>query len=225
MGVRQDEAIEILRAGRNVFLTGEPGAGKSWVIDRFAERTRRSVALDSLDRDCGHQYLRAHHSFVGWHRGELDALQVTALRDQEQPGRSRIRGADTLVVDEVSMLSGDTLEAIDNACRRPATSGISRSAACRSSWWAISSNSRPWSKPAPRYRFAFEAPVWQELDLAVCYITEQHRQADPAFMALLSLIRSGECDPASPELRRRQRSPRAPVDIPTSTRTMKPSTP
>lgn len=33
----QDKALEVLKSGKNVFLTGEPGAGKTFTIGKFIE--------------------------------------------------------------------------------------------------------------------------------------------------------------------------------------------
>ncbi len=66
-----------------------------------------------------------------------------------------------------------------------------------------------------RWRFAFEAPAWDELDPAICYLHEQHRQNDPEFQALLSLIRSDECSRYHPALSfRHVRHDRLSRDIP-----------
>ena len=37
--MRQSLALEIMLSGRSVFLTGEPGAGKSYTVRKFMERT------------------------------------------------------------------------------------------------------------------------------------------------------------------------------------------
>jgi hypothetical protein len=38
-------------------------------------------------------------------------------------------------------------------------------------------------------RFAYDSPAWERANLTVCYLTEQHRQDDGEFLALLSAIR------------------------------------
>jgi hypothetical protein len=38
-------------------------------------------------------------------------------------------------------------------------------------------------------RFAYDSPAWERANLSVCYLTEQHRQDDGEFLALLSAIR------------------------------------
>ena len=43
--MRQSLALEIMLSGRSVFLTGEPGAGKSYTVRKFMERTTSRIAL------------------------------------------------------------------------------------------------------------------------------------------------------------------------------------
>src|ERR1035437_8618865 len=40
-GVTQEQALDILKTGANVFLTGEPGAGKTHTINTFVDYLRR----------------------------------------------------------------------------------------------------------------------------------------------------------------------------------------
>ena len=42
---------------------------------------------------------------------------------------------------------------------------------------------------SPSLRFAYESPIWVKANLAVCYLTEQHRQDDPIFLSVLTAIR------------------------------------
>ena len=49
--MRQTEALAILNAGANVFLTGAPGAGKTYVLNEFIRQARAdgaSVALSLI---------------------------------------------------------------------------------------------------------------------------------------------------------------------------------
>ena len=43
----------------------------------------------------------------------------------------------------------------------------------------------------PSSQFAYTAPIWKTLNPLVCYLSEQHRQEDAAFLDLLSAIRRG----------------------------------
>ncbi|MBI3494952.1 AAA family ATPase, partial [Candidatus Saccharibacteria bacterium] len=40
--MRQKQALKIMMDGQSVFLTGPPGAGKTFVLNQFIARARRS---------------------------------------------------------------------------------------------------------------------------------------------------------------------------------------
>ena len=42
--------------------------------------------------------------------------------------------------------------------------------------------------------FAFNSEIWKNLNLKVCYLSEQHRQEDEKFLGILSAIRRGAVD-------------------------------
>lgn len=48
--MRQTEALAILNAGANVFLTGAPGAGKTYVLNEFIRQARADGAQCSSHR-------------------------------------------------------------------------------------------------------------------------------------------------------------------------------
>lgn len=65
--MRQAEALAILQSGASVFLTGAPGAGKTYVLNEFVRQARAEGAAgvgDGVHRYRGHAYQRADHSFM-----------------------------------------------------------------------------------------------------------------------------------------------------------------
>ncbi|GAB2466159.1 AAA family ATPase [Xylanimonas ulmi] len=113
-----ESALEILRSGGSMFLTGKAGTGKSTLIRHYMESTRRNVVvaaptgIAALNVDG----LTIHRLF--------SFRASTSLHDVEsggyRPGRfaREIRGMDTLIIDEASMVRADLLDQIETALRR-----------------------------------------------------------------------------------------------------------
>lgn len=51
--MRQEEALAILGTGANVFLTGAPGAGKTYVLNEFIRQARADGASVSVTASTG----------------------------------------------------------------------------------------------------------------------------------------------------------------------------
>ena len=63
--MRQAEALAILQSGTSVFLTGAPGAGKTYVLNEFVRQARAEGAAVSVTASTGiHAHQRADHSFM-----------------------------------------------------------------------------------------------------------------------------------------------------------------
>ena len=113
----------------------------------------------------------------------------------------RVRRTKVLIIDEVSMLPPETLSMIDAVCRE-----IKQSSEPFGGVQMIlvgdffqlppvmkietKSNTSAILIKEPLCRFAYDSPAWERAKPIVCYITEQYRQDDKDFLALLSAIRS-----------------------------------
>ena len=49
----QDEALDILKTGANVFLTGEPGSGKTFTINSYVSFLRSSGVEPAITASTG----------------------------------------------------------------------------------------------------------------------------------------------------------------------------
>ena len=49
----QKEALDILKLGRSVFLTGEPGSGKTYVINQYVEYLRERRVETAITASTG----------------------------------------------------------------------------------------------------------------------------------------------------------------------------
>lgn len=192
----QTEALNILRTGVNVFLTGEPGAGKTHTVNAYVEWLRARGIEPAITASTGIAATHIHgltiHSWSGIGvRSSLSEAELDAIASKEHVAR-RIQKTHILIIDEVSMLSADTLSMVDRVCkevrRRPEPFG-GMQVVLVGDFFQL-----PPIVRGGTAAFAFESPVWQELNPVVCYLTEQHRQEDPDFLAILGTIRTQEAD-------------------------------
>ncbi|MGB5019025.1 MAG: AAA family ATPase, partial [Candidatus Moraniibacteriota bacterium] len=117
----QKEALDILKTGANVFLTGEPGAGKTHTINEYVRYLRSHGIEPAITASTGiaatHIGGMTIHSWSGI--GIKDKLTRDDLRHiKDLPlYAKRIRKAKVLIIDEISMLDGKIFSLIDTVCR------------------------------------------------------------------------------------------------------------
>lgn len=188
----QAEAIEILKMGCNVFLTGAAGSGKTFLLNkyiRFLKACRAEVGITaSTGIAATHMNGRTIHSWSGIGiRDRLEKRDIRALMDNHKLVK-RLENADVLVIDEISMLHAHQLDFVDKICR------------------AMRDDSRPFggiqvvlcgdffqlppvARGGERARPVYLSDAWQKMNIKICYLEEQHRQADDGFLDILNNIR------------------------------------
>lgn len=195
--MNQARALDILKTGANVFLTGEPGAGKTYVINQYIawlEACDLSVAVTaSTGIAATHIGGMTIHSWSG--AGARDTLTQYDL-DQivgREATVKRVKRAKVLVIDEISMLDGKLLDMVDVICRtirqrKDAFGGLQ--VIFVGDFFQLP----PVTRQGDMMRYAFESRAWLEARPLVCYLTEQHRQEDELLLSLLSSIRRNEIE-------------------------------
>ncbi|MEI7750048.1 MAG: PIF1 family DEAD/DEAH box helicase [Candidatus Moraniibacteriota bacterium] len=195
----QDQALAILRTGASVFLTGEAGAGKTHVVNRYADYLRGRGVPYAMTASTGiaatHLRGTTIHSWsgVGVHR-DIDDEGFRHLLKNRVAVR-RIRETKVLVIDEVSMLDARTFALVERMCRI-AKGGTTlpfggMQVVLVGDFFQLPPVSRG-ENGASEARFAFESSAWEAVNPVVCYLSEQHRQEDAAFLEILSAIRRDE---------------------------------
>lgn len=194
----QDEALEILKTGASVFLTGEPGSGKTHTVNEYVAWLRSHGIEPAITASTGiaatHIGGMTLHSWSGIGIGEhLSERDIDAIAAKE-PVVRRITKSRILIIDEVSMLSGETLAAAEAVVRE-----VNRSDEPFGGMQVIFVGDffqLPPVSPRGRSRasFAFESAAWKAVNPIVAYLTEQHRQEDGIFLSALASIRAGTAD-------------------------------
>ncbi|HVM58874.1 MAG TPA: AAA family ATPase [Candidatus Paceibacterota bacterium] len=189
----QAEALSILKTGGNVFLTGEPGSGKTHLINDYVAWLRACGIEPSITAATGiaatHVAGMTLHSWSGIGvQDRLSSADIDRIASKEHVAR-RILKAKVLIIEEISMLSAATFAAADAICRevrradRP-FGGLT--VVLVGDFFQLPPVSR-----GSEAAFAYESDTWRDLNPLVCYLTEQYRQDDAEFLEVLSAIRSG----------------------------------
>lgn len=213
----QDEAFRVLTIGKNVFLTGAAGSGKTYVLRRYVswlqERQVEVAVTASTGIAATHIGGQTIHSWSGI--GVKDFFTKYDLERFEQDERLYKRFTQTrvLVIDEVSMLSHNTLGLVDQVLRvvlhvNEPFGGI-QVVLC-GDFFQLPPVVRG-NMDAP---FAFLGEAWHTLNLHVCYLTEQYRQGDAQLLAVLNGIRFGAVTQALHEVLATRVGVPAPDNIP-----------
>ena len=104
--MRQSEALAILNAGANVFLTGAPGAGKTYVLNEFIRQARADGANVAVTASTGiaatHIDGQTIHSWSGV--GLANVLTPNLLKTIKTRRRRKIQAADVLIIDTAGRL-------------------------------------------------------------------------------------------------------------------------
>lgn len=116
---QQQSVLQIILAGENVFLTGAAGSGKSFVIKQLMQ-LRSAKEFPILASTGAAAVLvggRTFHSFfgLGIMEGGMQATIERALNNKKVV--RRIQKIEGFILDEVSMISGETLRAAEIIAR------------------------------------------------------------------------------------------------------------
>ena len=191
--MKQSEALDILKMGANVFLTGPAGSGKTHVLNDYVNFLKNKGVSVGITASTGiaatHIGGMTIHSWSGI--GINDSMSESEIRDlfKKKHLGKRFKHTKVLVIDEVSMLHHFRLDIVDKVCKM------------------FKENSEPFggmqvilvgdffqlppiSRGAERAHFVHKSNVWNAMGLKVCYLDEQYRHEDDTLLNLLNDIRA-----------------------------------
>lgn len=196
--MKQSQALDILKTGANVFLTGAPGAGKTYVLNQYINYLREHDIAAAVTASTGiaatHIGGVTIHSWSGIGiKKKLDEWEIDAMQERQYLWK-RYEKTKVLIIDEISMLDGQTLATINAVCKafkRNEKSFGGMQIVVVGDFFQLPPITRQGEEPA---LFAFESPTWREANFLTCYIGEQHRQDDDQLLDILSRIRAGDIE-------------------------------
>ncbi len=213
----QDEALAILKTGLNVFLTGEPGSGKTHTINRYIEWLRDRGIEPAVTASTGiaatHINGMTIHSWSGIGvKKNISDYDIELIMSREKTAK-RIIDAKVLIIDEISMLDAATLDSVDKVLRTLRRGVLTEEQSFGGLQVIFVGDffQLPPVSRNERAKFAFSSDAWKAAAPVICYLSEQHRQDDGEFLDLLSAMRHGTFSDAHRE-RLRSRAGLTPKD-------------
>lgn len=207
---QQLRAVELVESGTNAFLTGMAGTGKSTVTTAIVGRSMRRVDMCATT---GIAAINLQQQFI--ERAGITVKTYTIYRYAgvqlgPAPGQSfedyfwfleqnmsrsrraafqRIRSAECIIIDEISMLPGRVLDYLDFHFRK--LRGVDRPFGGVQIVAVGDFLQLPPVAKDGKYDWAFMSKSWQAANFAPCYLTTIFRQNEPAFIEALNDFRVG----------------------------------
>lgn len=192
--MKQELALEVMLSGESVLLTGPAGAGKTFVLNQFIRIARNEGKHVSVTATTGlaatHLGGTTIHSWSGI--GISDEIEKGFADNMSKSRREIIEKTDVLIIDEVSMLHDYRLDMVDQVCRivrkkDEPFGGIQ--VIMSGDFFQLPPINRGDNRAGG---FVVNSNVWVELDPAICYLEEQHRQENGDLLDILNAMRAGE---------------------------------
>jgi ATP-dependent DNA helicase PIF1 len=189
----QTHALALMKMGKNIFLTGPAGSGKTHVLTEYITWLRTEGIPHAITASTGiaasHIGGQTIHSWSGI--GVKDFLSDYDLdrMEQREPLVKRANAAAVLIIDEISMLSAPMLDMVDVVLRTvrhdEAPFGGMQVVLC-GDFFQLPPVTRGGTA-----LFAFHAECWRNGNFLSCYLEEQHRHEDSELTLILNALRNG----------------------------------
>ncbi|ANG84477.1 ATP-dependent DNA helicase [Microbacterium aurantiacum] len=212
LSAEQEALFRLIEDTReHVFVTGRAGTGKSTLLQHLAWNTSKQIAICA---PTGVAALNVEgqtiHSLFRLPIGLIAGSPI----DQTDPTRRILNAIDTLVIDEISMVNADLMDAIDRSLRQARGRRAEPFGGVQIVMFGDPYQLAPVPPRGDEMRYVrdhyrsfwfFDARVWVGeraadgiLDIGshgaalhVRELVDIHRQSDPAFKAMLNAVRYG----------------------------------
>ncbi|MDR1494960.1 MAG: AAA family ATPase [Rickettsiales bacterium] len=189
LSISQRLAVDSILVGNNVFVTGAAGTGKSYVLNYLKTIKNKNIQITATTGvaaiNVGGTTL---HSWANLGKEEIPVREIAKkiLSARGINVRKKILGTEVLAIDEVSMLSRETFEMLDELLR------------------LVRDSNRPFGgiqiilfgdffqlPPVKSNNYCFESRIWSEAAIETIILREIFRQRDRRFVGLLDNLRQG----------------------------------
>jgi len=196
---KQQLFIDYVLEGKNVFLTGKAGTGKSTVVKKaikeLKSKGKKVVALAPTGIAANNIEGQTIHSMFNLNPfGVTDFKSCNFLKGEK---RRMLNAIDVIFIDEVSMLRPDILDGMNwtltkNGCKSLMSIQIVFVGDLKQLPSPVNDNTRSVLYQTYDGVDFFEAKIYQKLGVETIELDEILRQSDPEFIEALNLVRDGK---------------------------------
>jgi ATP-dependent exoDNAse (exonuclease V) alpha subunit len=201
----QQTALDLMLSGKNVFLTGEAGTGKSTILRKFREQCQKEcVFLAPTGIAAINVSGSTLHSFFMLKPGLLTEDSLEDISNKSK--KALIRKTKVIVIDEISMVRSDIFNAIDIRLRSLAdyrhkdTPFGGKQLILVGDFFQLppvvkSGLEEDYLFNALGGVYAFQTPLWQRAKFKCVFLKTVHRQQnDNLFLSILNHLRHGDLE-------------------------------
>jgi len=188
-------ALQFIEEGKNIFVSGGAGSGKSYLLN-FLKRHYSNYGLE-VTASTGIASINIKgstiHSWAGIGLANVPLRQIIANLESPKMSRvrSRIRKTKILAIDEISMISAEVLEILNEVFQ--AVRGNNKvMGGMQIIFFGDFLQLPPVNKFASKFNFCFNSKIWLDLNLKTIILDKIFRQQDQEFIDMLHDLRFGK---------------------------------
>lgn len=180
-----EKIFKALEDGKNLFITGGGGVGKSYSLQKIREKYPKMAVTSTTGVSAININGQTVHSWARMGICDKPIGMVISRLQKDEKYLKLLRNTEILAIDEISMLNAKTFQYLSEVLK------------------GIKQDRRPFGGtqlvligdffqlPPVEGEFCFNSPLWNQLNLEVIYLTKVHRQSNEQLIKALNHIRLG----------------------------------
>ncbi len=192
---QQKSVISSFEDGKNIFVTGGAGTGKSYLlnylkrnypISRLEITASTGIAALNVGGSTIHSW-----SGIGLANMPIEKIIENIFSPKAMRARRRIRQARALAIDEISMISSEVFTILDRVFKAVRENDLPMGG-IQIILFGDFLQLPPVNRDSQNHNFCFTSKVWHELKFESFVLEQSFRQNDETFIRILNDLRFGE---------------------------------